>query len=120
MGKAARKERNLIQIDGRVNYITKVKLFQQLFDDVLSTPFDDFTLELTWTVKDVNKFHEVEQKFPYGKISFVKNRGKKMKVQIELSKHFKAMEDTLVDEVLLEDELDEEMYEQMMRHCEFM
>ena len=119
MAKISAKARKLAKDDWRVNYITKAKLFQQLFDDVLCTPFDDFTLELTWTVKDVSKFHEVEQKFPYWKISFVKNRGKKKKVQIELSKNFKSMEDALVDEVLLEDELEDQMYENLMRHCEF-
>ena len=120
MTKTVSKARKLANDDWRVNYVTKAKLFQQLFDDVLCTPFDDFTLELTGTVKDVNKFHDVEQKFPYGKISFVKNRGKKKKVQIELSKNFKAMESSLIDEVHLEDELESQMYEQMMAHCEFM
>ena len=120
MKKLNLKARELVKSDWWVNYIAKAKVFQQLFDDVLSTPFDDFTLELVGTVNDVNKFHEVEQKFPYGKISFIKNRGEKKKVQINLSKRFKAMENSLADEIHFEDKIESEMYEQLMRRCEFM
>ena len=120
MWKVMSKARELAKADWRVNYVVKAKLFQQLFDDVASTAFDDFTLVLTWTVNDVSRFHELDEKFDYGKVTFVKNRGKKKKIQIELPKYFKSMEDNLVDEVIFEDEINEQIYEQMMNHCEFM
>ena len=51
--------------------------------------------------------------FPYGKISFVKNRGNKKKVLVELSKNYKDMEDELLNEVRTDAEIEEEIYEQM-------
>jgi hypothetical protein len=49
-------------------------------------------------------------------VSFVKNRGKKKKIQIELSKDYKAMEDSLVDEIIFEDKINEQVYEQIMNN----
>lgn len=110
---------NVAWIDWKAKYVAKAKLFQQLFDVVNETAFDDFTLELTGTVSDVNKFHELESRFPYWKVSFVKNRGEKKKVEIELSKNFKDMKGTLLEEVDFEDKIEDEIYEQMRRNGYF-
>ena len=61
-------------------------------------PLDNLSLTLTWTVKDLNKFHKLESNFPYWEVGFVKYKGKKKEIKFEITKSLKDISKIIGEE----------------------
>lgn len=74
--------------------------FWNLMKVARNSAFDNFTLTLTWTVKDLSRFHELEEKFPYCEIGFKKHNGKRQEILLRVSKDFVKTAKTEINKII--------------------
>lgn len=63
------------------------ELFKQLTEMV--SVFDDFTLHIEWTTKDVSKYQELVSMFPCADIGYRRHKWVKKAIKVEITKSIK-------------------------------
>lgn len=86
---------------------SKKKLAERL-SEVFSN-FDDFTFELKWLVRNLDKYAEIQSKFPYADVGFRQYKGMKKAIIVDISKSMRT-----VNKCLARDETDESIYRNAM------
>ena len=74
----------------------KIKaMFENVYQRILSIDADDFTLNIEWSVKDLERFQEINELVPYWEVGFKKHNGEKKVITFQLinqlKKYFKSI-----------------------------
>ena len=79
---------------------TEEKLTKR-FSNAISN-FDEAHCEIEWVIRDVSRYDEIVQSFPYSVIGFIRYKGEKQGIQIRLTNTIKDVSKSLDDSVYRE------------------